>query len=143
MKTERIAVALTVINLVLLVVILIRLRPAVAEQGIAPVLRGRSLEIIDDHGRVRSQIIVTAPTTMPDGKSYPDGALFRLIDPNGRPAVKIGGSADGSGISLAGDSERREWSGIQILAEGAGSSVKLTNKDGRQELITPKQASLQ
>ena len=138
MKSERIAVALTVINLVLVVVILIRLRPAVAEQGIAPVLRGRSLEIIDDHGRVRSQIIVTAPTTMPDGKSYPDGALFRLVDPNGRPAVKIGGSADGSGISLAGDSERREWSGIQILAEGTGSSVRLTNKDGRQEIVTPK-----
>ena len=138
MKTERIAVVLTVINLVLLVVILIRLRPAVAEQGIAPVLRGRSLEIIDDHGRVRSQILVTAPTTMPDGKSYAEGALFRLIDPNGRPAVKIGGSADGSGISLAGDSERREWSGVQILAEGANSSVKLTNKDGRQEVITPK-----
>src|SRR4051812_19531390 len=48
MKTQRIAIALTVINLALLAAILIRLRPAVAEQGIAPVLRGRSLEIIDD-----------------------------------------------------------------------------------------------
>ena len=138
MKTQRIAIALTVINLVLLAFILIRLRPAVAEQGIAPVLRGRSLEIVDEQGRVRSQIIVTTPTTMPDGKSYPEGALFRLIDPNGRPVVKIGGSVDGSGISLGGDSERREWSGVQILAEGAGSSVKLTNKDGRQEVVTPK-----
>jgi hypothetical protein len=52
--------------------------------------------------------------------------------------VKIGGSVDGSGISLGGDSERREWSGVQILAEGAGSSVKLTNKDGREEVVTPK-----
>jgi hypothetical protein len=75
---------------------------------------------------------------MPDGKTYPEGALFRLIDPNGRPAVKIGGSAEGSGISLAGDSERREWNGIQILADGAASTVKLTNKDGRQEIVTPK-----
>jgi hypothetical protein len=138
MKTQQIAIALTVINFVMLAFILLRLRPAVAEQGIAPVLRGRSLEIIDERGRVRSQIIVTAPTTMPDGKSYPEGTLFRLIDPNGRPAVKIGGSAEGSGISLAGDSERREWSGVQILAEGRESSVKLTNRDGRQEIITPK-----
>ncbi len=138
MKTQRLAIALTIINLAILVVIFVRLRPAVAEQGIPQVLRGHSLEIIDEQGRVRSQILVTKPTTMPDGKSYPEGALFRLIDPNGRPAVKIGGSADGSGISLAGDSERREWSGVQILAEGASSSVKLTNKDGRQELITPK-----
>lgn len=138
MKTHYVAIALTAINLMLLAGIVIYLGPAVREHGIAPVLRGRSLEIIDEHGRVRSQIIVTAATTMPDGKSYPEGALFRLIDPNGRPVVKIGGSAEGSGISLAGDSERREWSGIQILAEGAASTVKLTNKDGRQEIIMPK-----
>ncbi|WP_035604789.1 hypothetical protein [Haloferula sp. BvORR071] len=138
MKTQGIALALTAINLVLLAFILMRLRPAVAEQGVVPVLRARSLEIVDEQGRVRSQILVTTPTTMPDGKSYPEGALFRLIDPNGRPVVKIGGSVDGSGISLAGDSERRDWSGVQILAEGAGSSVKLTNKDGRQEVLVPK-----
>ncbi|HEY1121432.1 MAG TPA: hypothetical protein VGE67_07510 [Haloferula sp.] len=138
MKTQRIAIALTAINLVLLSFILVRLRPAAASQGIAPVLRGRSLEIVDEQGRVRSQILVTTPTTMPDGKSYPEGTLFRLIDPNGRPVVKIGGSVDGSGISLGGDSERREWSGVQILAEGSGSSVKLTNKDGRQEVVAPK-----
>lgn len=138
MKTQRLAVTLTTVNLVILALIFVRLRPAVADQGIPQVLRGHSLEIIDAQGRVRSQILVTEPTTMPDGKSYPEGTLFRLIDPNGRPAVKIGGSADGSAISLAGDSERREWSGIQILAEGANSSVKLTNRDGRQEVIAPK-----
>ena len=138
MKTQPVAISLSVINLVILAFILIRFRPMAAEHGIAPVLRGRSLEIVDEQGKVRSQIIVTTATTTPDGKSYPEGALFRLIDPNGRPAVKIGGSAEGSGISLAGDSERREWSGVQILAEGTNSSVKLTNKDGRQEIITPK-----
>lgn len=137
MKTQRIALALTLINLVLLVFILLRLRPAAEAQDIAPVLRARKLEIVDEQGRVRSEILVTTPVTM-DGKFYPDGSLFRLIDPNGRPVVKIGGSVDGSGITLGGDSEKREWSGVQILAEGSGSSVKLTNKDGRQELIAPK-----
>src|SRR5262245_23970858 len=71
MKTQRVAVALTMINLAILALILVRLRPAVAEQGIPQVLRGHSLEIVDAQGRVRSQIIVTQPTTMPDGKSYP------------------------------------------------------------------------
>lgn len=137
MKTQRIAIALTAINLVLLAFILIRQRPALVGQDIVPVLRARSLEIVDEQGRVRSQILVTQATTMPDGKSYPEGALFRLIDPNGRPVVKIGGSAEGSGISLGGDSERREWSGIQLLAESAASSIKLTNKDGRQEVVAP------
>ncbi len=131
MKTQRIALALTVINLALLVFILVR------GQGVAPVLRARKLEIVDEQGRVRSEILVTTPVTM-DGKSYPEGSLFRLIDPNGRPVVKIGGSVDGSGISLGGDSEKREWSGVQILAEDTGSAVKLTNKDGKQEVIAPK-----
>jgi hypothetical protein len=139
MKTQRLALALTIVNLVLLTFQLIRVRPATAaaaQQDVAPVLRGRSLEIVDEQGRVRSQILITKPTTT-DGKHYPEGALFRLIDPNGRPAVKIGGSADGSGISLAGDSEKRDWSGIQILSDGPTVSLKLTNRDGRVEVITP------
>jgi hypothetical protein len=136
MKTQRLAIVLTVINLVMLMFNLAHVRPATAEGG-APVLRGRALEIVDDHGKVRAQIIVTPAQLGKDGHRYPEGTLFRLIDPNGRPAVKIGASADGSGISLAGDSERREWSGVQILANGTGSTVKLTNKDGREQLIKP------
>jgi hypothetical protein len=136
MKIQRLAIALTVINLVILTFTLAHIRPATAE-GVAPVLRGRALEIVDDHGKVRAQIIVAPPTTMPDGKKYQETALFRLIDPNGRPGVKIGTSVDGSGMSLAGDSERREWNGVQILAEGTGSTVKLTNKNGREQLIKP------
>ncbi len=55
----------------------------------------------------------------------------------GRPDVKIGASVDGSGISLAGDSEFTEWSGIQILADGSGSLLKLVNKDGREQVVRP------
>src|SRR5262245_56775440 len=106
MKTQRLAIVLTVINLVILTINLTQMRSATADD-VAPVLRGRALEIVADKGKVRSQILVTPPTTMPDGQKYPEGVLFRLIDPNGRPAVKIGGSAEGSGMSLAGDSERR------------------------------------
>jgi hypothetical protein len=137
MKTQRLALALTVVNLVLLGFILVRLRPDAAAQGVAPVLRGRALEIVDDNGKVRSQIIVVPPTTMPDGKKYPETTLFRLIDPNGRPSVKIGTSVDGSGMTLQGDSERKEWSGVQMLAEGTSTSVKLTNRDGREQLLKP------
>jgi hypothetical protein len=139
MKTQRLALALTILNLLLLAVLLLRVSTAVAvaaQQDVVPVLRGRALEIVDDQGRVRSQILITKPTTT-DGKHYSEGALFRLIDPNGRPAVKIGGSADGSGISLAGDSEKREWSGIQILSDGPTVSLKLTNRNGRVQVITP------
>ncbi len=136
MKTQRLAMALTVVNLVILMFILAYLRPATANE-VAPVLRGRALEIVDDHGKVRAQIIVVPATTMPDGQKYAETSLLRLIDPNGRPAVKISAAVDGSGMSMAGDSERREWSGVQILAKGTGSTLKLTNKDGHEQLIKP------
>ena len=137
MKTQRLALVLTLINLGILTLILLFQARAATADGAAPVLRGRSLEIVDDQGKVRAAILVTAPTTMPDGKKYPEGVLLRLIDHNGRPGVKIGTGVEGSGISLAGDSEKREWSGVQILASATGSSLKLTNRDGREQTLKP------
>ncbi len=136
MNTQRIAVILTVINLLVLTSVLSRARDARAGE-VAPVLRGRALEIVDDHGKLRAQVLVVPPSTASDGQKYPETVLLRLIDPNGRPGVKIAASVDGSGMSLAGDSERREWSGVQILAEAKGSSVRLTNRDGREQRIQP------
>src|SRR5262249_35430984 len=127
---------LTAINLGILMVILILIARPVVSPGLVPVLRGRALEIVDEQGKVRAQISVL-PSTSQDGKIYPETVLLRVIDPNGRPAVKIGASVDGSGIGLAGDSERREWSGVQILAEGSGSVLRLVNKDGREQTIQP------
>lgn len=139
MKLERIAISLTVINLFVLVTAMSRIGSATTTQSI-PMLRGRGLEIVDDRGKVRAQIIVLPPDSAAKtarGVRYPETVLLRLIDPNGRPGVKIGTSVDGSGMSLAGDSERRDWNGIQILAESAGTSLKLTNKNGRKQVITP------
>src|SRR5258706_5581129 len=115
MKTQRFAIVLTVVNLVILLFLVSRTLPASADGG---ALRGRSLEIVDEQGKVRAQIIVAPASTGPDGQKYPETVLFRLIDPNVRPGVKIGASVDGSGMSLAGDSEKREWSGVQLLASG-------------------------
>ena len=140
MKTERIALALTVINLVILGHSAVRVAsaaPQAAPQQEPQVLRGRGLEIVDDRGRRRAQIILMPASTMPDGTKYAETVLFRLIDPNGRPGVKIGTSSDGSGISLAGDSEHRDWNGVQILAGDSAALVKLTNKDGKQQVLRP------
>jgi hypothetical protein len=57
MKIQRVLVALTVLNLVLLMFLMAQIRPVTA-QNIAPVLRGRALEIVDDQGRVRAEIKV-------------------------------------------------------------------------------------
>jgi hypothetical protein len=137
MKTQRFAIVLTIINLVILMFTLAHLRPATAD-GVASVLRGRSLEIVDDQGRVRASIKVhPADKTfkMPDGKTgYPETVMFRLIDPNGRPEVKLGASEQGGGLGLVGDSDTTH---VVLQAEGTDSSLKLTNKNGREQVIKP------
>ena len=106
------------------------------QSEILPVLRCRELIIVDEHGKNRAQIAVF-PAYTKDGQTYGETVLLRLIDQNGRPGVKIGAGADGTGVSFAGDSERREWSGVQILANDKGSLIKLTNRDGKVQEIKP------
>jgi len=136
MKIQRLSIVLTVINLLLLTFSLAQFHPTEA-QGAAPVLRGRALEIVDKEGRVRASITVhpAGPSIpVPDGKIYPETVVLRLIDPNGRPSVKLGASEQGSGLGLGGDSDLTY---VVLKAEGASSSLKLTNKDGREQLIKP------
>jgi hypothetical protein len=137
MKTQRLAIALTLINLVVLMFTLAHSRPATAE-GVSPVLRGRALEIVDDHGRVRASIKLHSadPTyKWPNGKTgIPETVMFRLIDAKGRPEVKLGASEQGGGLGLVGDSDSTQ---VVLQAEAADSSLKLTSKDGRQQLIKP------
>ncbi|MEK6288404.1 MAG: hypothetical protein AABO57_22025 [Acidobacteriota bacterium] len=147
MKIQRILIALTVINLGLAMFLLAQIRRVdagsvetrgIEADGVAPVLRGRELEIVDDQGRVRASIKIHAGDPkfkMPDGKiGYPETVMFRLIDPNGRPEVKLGASIEGGGLGLIGESDTTH---ALLQAEGAQSSLKLTNKDGRQQLIKP------
>jgi hypothetical protein len=136
MKIQRLSIVLTVINLLLLTFSLAQFHPTEA-QGAAPVLRGRALEIVDKEGRVRASINVhpAGPSMpVPDGKIYPETVILRLIDPNGRPSVKLGASEQGSGLGLGGDSDLTY---VALKAEGASSSLKLTNKDGREQLVKP------
>jgi len=82
MKAQTIVTVLTVVNSAFLVSSLARPHPVAAE-SIAPVLRGRALEIVDDQGRVRSTLSVLPADPnykMPDGTTgFPETVLFRLI----------------------------------------------------------------
>ncbi len=102
MKIQRLLVALTAVNLVLLAFLLSQLRAAVAET--APVLRGRALEIVDERGRVRAGIQVLPPSKA-DGKAYDETVILRLIDPDGRPPVKLTASAQGAALLLMGKTD--------------------------------------
>jgi hypothetical protein len=128
------SIALTLINSVFFGFALIKKKPSIGETQ--AILRGSGLEIVDEQGRLRAQIIVE-PESTSGGQKYPETVLFRLITPNGSPAVKIGASIEGSGISLENDTESSEWSGIQILAKGKDSVIILTNRNGEEKLIQP------
>jgi hypothetical protein len=132
---QRLAVILTVLNAVLLIFLVGQVRP-VSAADVAPVLRGRALELVDDQGRVRAEIKVRPAEPdfkMPDGTTgYPETVLLRLIDSKGSPHVKLAATEDGSGLVLGGESAY-----VQILSRGASPFLKIINKDGREQVIKP------
>ncbi len=139
MTFQRLGMVLTVVNFGLLMFLLVvpaQIRPAVAED-VAPVLRGRALEIIDGRGRVRASIKIEPanPTvTLPRGKTSPETVSLRLSDQNGRPEVKLGASEHGAGVGFVGDNDATQ---VLLQADGTVASLKLTNKDGRALLFKP------
>ena len=58
MKTQRLLIALTVVNMGLLIFLLVSHRVPALANDVAPVVRGRALQIVDDQGRVRASINV-------------------------------------------------------------------------------------
>ncbi|HVQ46866.1 MAG TPA: hypothetical protein VMS62_08565 [Gemmatimonadales bacterium] len=135
MRSQRLLFALTALNLVLLLFILVSSTvPALASTSVSPVLRGRALEIVDDRGRVRASIkLHPAHTFEPTGKRYPETVMLRLIDPNGRPEIKIGASVEGGGLSLVGISDSTQ---VLLLADSS-TSVRLKNRTGQERVIRP------
>ena len=136
MNTQRFLIALTVVNVATLAISLAR--PGAAADDVAPVLRGRALQIVDDRGRVRASITVfpaDPAVKMPDGTTgYPETVLLRLINSKGGPNVKLATTEDGAGLVLGGESNPTH---VQVLARGSTTSLKLTNKDGQVKLIAP------
>jgi hypothetical protein len=137
MRVQRLAIVLTVINSIILLLILTQILAPGMPQAVVPVVRTHALEIVDSQGKLRAQIIVFPASVLPDGQTSQDTVIFRLIDTNGRPGVKLGTSVDGSDLLLTGDSLQPEWTGVQILAQGTGSLLKLLNRDGRVQVIQP------
>lgn len=145
MKAQRLAAALAAINLVLLVLILARGFPSTAvaaaatiedasppgQQALAPILRARALELVDDQGRIRSRLNVE-----PNGE-----VVLRLVDQKGRIRVKLGAGENGSGLLLLDETTEP---GVQIIARRTGiaatpktTSVTLSGSGGQRRVLTP------
>ena len=134
MKIQSIAVAITMINLLLMVLLLAKINPATAqkEQDKLPMLRGSGLEIMDKQGKVRASISFHEPVVQ-NGVTYPAGVLFRLINSKGQPSVKIDASEDGGGLSFSNESQGY----IQLMAQQSGGFLKIKDADGKEKLIKP------
>ncbi len=137
MKTQRLLIVLTAVNLSLFCYQFLRPRAGLAATNDVPaVIRGRALEIVDDRGKVRASIAVLPedPKVKWNGKPYPEIVLLRLMSPDGSAHVKLGATRFGSGLLIGGEFDPTY---IQMKAEGAESMVKLINRDGRERLIKP------
>src|SRR5262245_16849992 len=84
---------------------------------VAPILRARAFEIVDEQGRVRAEIKVLPAEPnfkMPDGTTgYPEAVQLRLITSQGAPNVKLGATEDGAGLVIGGPSGY-----VQVLSRG-------------------------
>lgn len=121
MKTHRFMIALTAINLVILIVALLQTR-STAVETVPSVLRARAIELVDERGKVRAQLNVESN----------EEVVFRMRDAKGTIRVKLGANEDGSGLVLLDD---RTEPTVQIRANRVGPSVKLTGKDGQERVI--------
>jgi hypothetical protein len=133
MKLSRFLIVLTTVNLAILVVTLIQHRPWTNE--VAPVLRGRALQIVDEQGHVRASIAVMPAQMQANGEPYPETVLLRLITERGRPSVKISASEEMSGATLTGPSGTSNTY-TTLQARRTASSLKLKNEDGGETLVS-------
>lgn len=138
---KRVFIALTLCNFGLLLFLLSEVRSVHASND-AQVLRGSALQIVDAQGRVRASIgvIPAGPAVHngkpveANGKTYPEAVVLRLIRPDGRPSVKIATTEEGSGLDLGGGVDPTY---MVLSAQGGETSVTLTNKDGKQQVVKP------
>src|SRR5262245_2200372 len=122
MNVQRILVALTVVNFALLVFLLAQMRTASAET--APVLRGRACESVAEGGRAGAGIqVLPAQVSKAAGKAYAEAVILRLIDPNGRPPVKLTASTEGAALLLMGGKDD-----TYARLTGPDSTLTLLNK---------------
>lgn len=134
MRMQRLALALTIVNVLLLGVLLLALMPQLnplQAQEPAPILRARALQIVDDAGRVRASLSV-----LPASDQAAETVLLRLITEQGRPSVKIGASEASAGLSIAGPTgTQNTW--VTVTSDRSQSKLVVKSEDGSEQIIQP------
>ncbi len=132
---QRFLIAVTIVNVAVSLVSLSHLSIANATRkdmsAVLPVLRARALEIVDGAGHVRASIKVhpaDPKARMPEGSATSDSVVLRLINPDGRPGVKLASSEREAGLALIGPRDNY----LQVFADG----MKVT-KDSKERAAWP------
>ena len=137
MKSQRLfIIGLVIVNLALVGHQFAHGKPDPSKE-VAPIVRARACEIVDEQGRLRGEIKVCPAQPdfkMPDGTTgFPEAVQLRLFSSQGGPNVKLGTTEDGAGLVISGESGY-----IQILSRGTNLPfVKIVTKDGREKVMKP------
>jgi hypothetical protein len=120
--------ALTCVNLTAAVIVLSQSvwdKPVMAESVQVPkVIRAEAIELVDGRGQVRAQIHLGE-----DG-----GGNLRLRSGDGMVRVKLGATADGSGLLLF---DKEAEPGVSLATNKAGTTVTLAEKGKEKRVIKP------
>lgn len=118
MKFQRVAIVISVLNLLILVFTLSNVR-STAQANVSPIIRANVIELVDEQGKTRAQLKV----------EQTGETVFRLRDSKGTIRAKFGASDDGSGLSLMDD---RTDATVQIRANKTGGGIILFDRNGEK-----------
>ena len=137
MKGQRLVMVLMLANTLLLILFVgDRTRALFAAQSELPVLRGRALEIVDEHGLVRASIKVHGPE-MVNGVQYGGGVVLVMGDPRGAPGVKLAASDSSAGLGLSNGRRLPDGRSAGIQLHAGDSRVVLIDIQGHEKTLRP------
>jgi hypothetical protein len=125
MMTDRTTKALLAAVVALLSAHLVRSTPSAPAQEVAPVVRAQAIELVNAQGLVVAQLY-----TGDDG-----GGNLRLRNGEGLVRVKLGATADGSGLLLL---DRDVEPAVMLGAGDDGTSLTLAQQGRRSRVIKPR-----
>ena len=128
---ERTTQALLATVAILLALHLVRSAPSVpvaTAQEVAPVLRAQAIELVNGQGLVVAQLY-----SGEDG-----GGNLRFRSGDGTVRVKLGATADGSGLLLL---DRDVAPAVVLGSTEAGTSLTLAEQGRKQRVIRPRRRS--
>lgn len=121
MKLQRVAIVLTIINLLLLGFTIFEVRSE-ADGVVSPVVKTQRFELIDAAGKIRAQLNVED-----NGE-----VLLRFRDREGTIRTKFGAGDDGSALLLM---DERTEATVRIRADKKGGGIVLYDREGTKHEI--------